>query len=80
MLYVLGQSVTQSILFEGVTNTSASAQLAKVETVTARNGSHGQGDEFDMFAQSRNATYENSKTRFEHFQHANISLLQCYPF
>lgn len=40
---------------------SASAQLAKVETVTARNGA--QSDEFDMFAQSRNVTYENSKTR-----------------
>ncbi|KAF5269898.1 hypothetical protein FQR65_LT05697 [Abscondita terminalis] len=40
---------------------SASAQLAQVGTVTARNGPKGD-DEFDMFAQSRNATYDNVKT------------------
>ena len=40
---------------------SATAQLAQVGTVTARNGPKGD-DEFDMFAQSRNATYEQNKT------------------
>lgn len=42
-----------------MTGTSASSQLAQIETVTARNGP--QNDEFDMFAQSRNASYEKSK-------------------
>lgn len=41
---------------------SASAQLAKIDTVTAKNGP--QGDEFDMFAQSRKVTYETTKTGF----------------
>lgn len=40
---------------------TASAQLAQLESLSARNGS--QKDEFDMFAQSRNATYESSKAR-----------------
>ncbi|KAI4471541.1 vhs domain containing protein family [Holotrichia oblita] len=44
-----------------MSNTSASAQLANIGTVTARNGPQGD-DEFDMFAQSRKATYEKSKT------------------
>ncbi|KAB0795776.1 hypothetical protein PPYR_09837 [Photinus pyralis] len=44
-----------------LSSVSASAQLAQVGTVTARNGPKGD-DEFDMFAQSRNATYEQSKT------------------
>ncbi|KAF5273677.1 hypothetical protein FQA39_LY07367 [Lamprigera yunnana] len=39
---------------------SASAQLAQVNTVTAKNGPKGD-DEFDMFAQSRNATYDSVK-------------------
>lgn len=44
----------------GVTN--ASSQLAQIGSVTARNGPSGQGgDEFDMFAQSRNVNYEQSK-------------------
>jgi hypothetical protein len=42
------------------TGTSASNQLSKIETVTAKNAAKGD-DEFDMFAQSRNASYENSK-------------------
>ncbi|XP_022918476.2 TOM1-like protein 2 isoform X1 [Onthophagus taurus] len=47
----------------GVSESSASAQLAKVGVVTARNGPQGDaGDDFDMFAQSRKATYETSKT------------------
>ncbi|GJQ79696.1 hypothetical protein Trydic_g5843 [Trypoxylus dichotomus] len=45
----------------GMSNTSASAQLANIGTVTARNGPQGD-DEFDMFAQSRKVTYETSKT------------------
>lgn len=42
-----------------VSGVSASSQLAKIGVVTARNGP--QDDEFDMFAQSRNATYEKTK-------------------
>lgn len=49
------------VIFLGVNDTSAAAQLAKLDTVTARNGP--QGDEFDMFAQSRKVTYESSKTQ-----------------
>lgn len=46
----------------GVNETSASAQLAKIDTLSAKNGP--QGDEFDMFAQSRKVTYESSKTGY----------------
>lgn len=46
----------------GVSGAGVSAQLAKIDTVTAKNGP--QGDEFDMFAQSRKVTYETSKTGF----------------
>lgn len=45
----------------GLTGVSASAQLAQLGTVSARNGPLEKDDEFDMFAQSRNATYENTK-------------------
>ncbi|RZB89892.1 TOM1-like protein 2, partial [Asbolus verrucosus] len=43
------------------TGTSASTQLSKIETVTAKNAHSKGDDEFDMFAQSRNVSYENSK-------------------
>lgn len=43
------------------TGVSATAQLASLGTVTARNGPTEKDDEFDMFAQSRNASYENTK-------------------
>lgn len=46
-----------------ISSKSASAQLAQVGTVNARNGPQGD-DEFDMFAQSRKATYESAKTRY----------------
>lgn len=46
----------------GVSGAGVSAQLAKIGTVTAKNGP--QGDEFDMFAQSRKVTYETSKTGY----------------
>lgn len=42
-----------------VSGVSASSQLAQIGVVTARNGP--QDDEFDMFAQSRNASYEKTK-------------------
>lgn len=38
--------------------TSATSQLNSIPTVTAQNN---KDDEFDMFAQSRNVTYESSK-------------------
>ena len=53
------------LLFLGVSDSSAPAQLAKLGTVTTRNGPQGD-DEFDMFAQSRNVTYENSKLGLEY--------------
>ncbi|RZC36488.1 VHS and/or GAT domain containing protein [Asbolus verrucosus] len=43
------------------TGTSVSTQLSKIETVTAKNVHSKGDDEFDMFAQSRNVSYENSK-------------------
>lgn len=47
------------------TGASASSQLSAIQTVTAKNSSGPKGDdEFDMFAQARNATYENTKTRY----------------
>lgn len=52
------------IKFVGVSsNSTATAQLANIGTVMARNGLQGD-DEFDMFAQSRKATYEKSKTEY----------------
>lgn len=48
----------------GTTGVSASAQLAQLGTVSARNGPLEKEDEFDMFAQSRNATYENTKKAY----------------
>lgn len=51
-----------TLWFLGVNEPSASAQLAKIDTVTAKNGP--QGDEFDMFAQSRKVTYESSKAGY----------------
>lgn len=39
----------------GVSDSNATAQLAKIGTTTARNGPQGDTDEFDTFAQSRNA-------------------------
>lgn len=55
-----------------MSNTSASAQLANIGTVTARNGPQGD-DEFDMFAQSRKVTYEKSKTEYVKI-HPSISV------
>ncbi|XP_063919671.1 TOM1-like protein 2 isoform X2 [Zophobas morio] len=43
------------------TGNSASTQLSAIESVNAKNASSKGDDEFDMFAQSRNASYENSK-------------------
>ncbi|XP_044269079.1 TOM1-like protein 2 isoform X1 [Tribolium madens] len=44
------------------TGASASTQLSSIESVTAKNASGKGDDEFDMFAQSRNVSYESSKS------------------
>ncbi|XP_018321436.1 TOM1-like protein 2 isoform X2 [Agrilus planipennis] len=43
-----------------MSSNSASAQLAKVETISAKSGPKGD-DEFDMFAQSRNVSFDRTK-------------------
>ncbi|KAL3277213.1 hypothetical protein HHI36_012563 [Cryptolaemus montrouzieri] len=48
-------------------DTTASSQLSKISSVTAKN-SGKQDDEFDMFAQSRNVTYESSKKTGSSYQ------------
>lgn len=53
-----------------MSNTSASAQLANIGTVTARNGPQGD-DEFDMFAQSRKVNYEKSKNEYVDINNKN---------
>ncbi|XP_065160880.1 TOM1-like protein 2 isoform X2 [Atheta coriaria] len=55
------EDLTDQLSKMGVTGVSASDQLASVGTVKATNGPPG-NDEFDMFAQSRKASYEGNKT------------------
>lgn len=57
-----GDNLTDQLAKMGVSGVSAATQLAQLGTVNARNGPLDKEDEFDMFAQSRNATYENTKT------------------
>lgn len=44
----------------GISGTSASVQLATIDTVTAKNGPQGD-DEFDVFAQSRKKSVDSPK-------------------
>lgn len=52
-----------------VSDSGAAAQLSSLTSVAAQQGAHGKRDkeddsEFDMFAQSRNVTYESSKSGY----------------
>jgi hypothetical protein len=52
-------------LFPGLGSGNATAQLSMISSVPAQQGSQQkekEDTEFDMFAQSRNVTYESSKT------------------
>ncbi|XP_052127892.1 TOM1-like protein 2 isoform X1 [Frankliniella occidentalis] len=61
------QQITSKLASLSVTDSGASAQLSNLTSVSAQQGAHGKREkeddsEFDMFAQSRNVTYESSKS------------------
>jgi len=57
--------MTNQLYFSGLGSSNVTTQLSMISSVSAQQGSQQKekdDTEFDMFAQSRNVTYESSKT------------------